>query len=70
MTSVWGAEAENFCFSFTKMSPCLQDAGDVGTHGLGQAVGAGAGPGLSGWLGAGAQVRAVHEYHAGAGAGD
>ena len=49
------------------MSPCLQDAGDVGTHGLGQAVGAGAGPGLSGGVQVHRLGEAVNKDHSGAG---
>ena len=50
------------------LQEALQDAGDVGAHGLGQAVGAGAGPGLSGGLQVHRLGDAVNKDHTGAGA--
>ena len=51
------------------LQEALQDAGDVGAHGLGQAVGAGAGPGLSGGLQVHRLGDAVNKDHTGARAG-
>lgn len=45
----------------------LQDVGDVWAHGLGQAVGAGAGPGLSGGVQVHRLGEAVNKDHSGAG---